>query len=232
MIREIIFPENVKIISLEEKIGVFEIFPLYPGYGHTIGNSLRRVLLSSIKGAAITTVKINDVLHEFSTITGVLEDVIDIVLSLKHVRVKYNGDEPIELDLYKRGEGEVLAKDIKCPAGVEIVNPNHKIATITKKDVELKMKLIVERGYGYVNSEENKISRVEPGVIVLDAIFSPIVNASYEVENFIYQKRTDYNLLRLSIETDGTINPLDALKEALNILINYYQKINEAFSKS
>jgi len=232
MIREIIFPENVKIISLEEKNGVFEIYPLYPGYGHTIGNSLRRVLLSSIKGSAITNVKINEVLHEFSSIPGVLEDVIDIILSLKHVRVKYNGDDPIELELYKKGEGEVLAKDIKCPLGVEIANPHHKIATITKKDTELNIKLKVERGYGYVSAEENKSSRVEPGVIVLDAIFTPIVNVSYEVENFIYQKRTDYNLLRLSIETDGTINPLDALKEALNILINYYQKINEAFSKS
>lgn len=232
MVKEIIIPDNFKIISLEKNKGIFEISPLYPGYGATIGNSLRRVLLSSIKGSAITTVHIDKVLHEFSTIPGVLEDTLDIILSLKHIRVKYLGEEPVELELYKKGEGEVFAGDIKCPVGIEIINKNQLIATLTSKDAELKMKLIVERGYGYSPAEERENERVEPGTLVLDAIFSPITNVVYEVENIVYKKRADYNLLRLIIETDGTIDPVNALREALGILIKHFSSINEAFSQN
>lgn len=232
MIKELIFPESIKLVASEENKGVFEISPLYPGYGVTIGNALRRVLLSSIKGSAITTVSIEGVLHEFSTIPGVLEDVIDIILALKQIRIKYEGEEPVEMELEKSGEGEVFAGDIKTPFGVEIVNPNLKICTITNKDTTLKMKFIVEKGYGYSPAEERTKERVEPGTIVLDAIFSPIVNVSYEVENIVYKGRADYNLLRLTIETDGTIKPEEALLEAADILIKHFSIINEAFKQS
>ena len=232
MIKEIIIPDNFKIISLEKNKGIFEIYPLYPGYGITIGNALRRVLLSSIKGSAITTVHIEGALHEFSTLPGVLEDVLDIILRLKHVRVKYSGDNSVELELNKKGEGEVFARDIRCPVGVEITNKDHLIATLTSKEAELKMKLTVERGYGYSSAEEREKDRVEPGTLVLDAIFSPITNVVYEVENIVYKERTDYNLLRLVIETDETIEPVEALREGLNILIKHFLTINEAFSQN
>ncbi len=232
MIKEIIIPDNFKIVSLEKNKGIFEIYPLYPGYGITIGNSLRRVLLSSIKGSAITTVHIDGVLHEFSTLPGVLEDVLDIILRIKHIRVKYLGDDSVELELNKKGEGEVFASDIKCPVGVEIVNKDHLIATLTSKDAELKMKLIVERGCGYSPAEEREKERVEPGTLVLDAIFSPITNVTYEVENIVYKERADYNLLRLVIETDGSIDPVDALKEATGVLIKHFSVINEAFGQN
>jgi DNA-directed RNA polymerase subunit alpha len=232
MIKELVLPAKPKLVFSEKNKATFEIAPLYPGYGITIGNALRRVLLSSIKGSAITIVHIENVLHEFSTIPGVLEDVLDILLALKKVRVKYEGEEPIELELYKKGEGPIYAGDIKCPAGVEIVNPDLKIATITSNDTEVKMTLIVERGYGFSSAEEREKDRVEPGTIVLDAIFSPIVNVNYEVENIVYKERADYNLLRITIETDGTITPEKALKEASEILIKHFEIINEAFSES
>lgn len=228
MIKELIFPESVKLVASEKNKGIFEISPLYPGYGVTLGNALRRVLLSSIKGSAITVVHFENVSHEFSTIPGVLEDVIDIILTLKQVRIKYEGEDKIELELEKAGETEVYAGDIKTPAGVEIANPDLKICTLVNKDSKIKAILTVERGYGYSPAEERSKERVEPGTIVLDAIFSPIVNVSYEVENIVYKGRADYNLLRLSIETDGTIKPEEALSEASDILIKHFSIINEA----
>ncbi|MFH7882610.1 MAG: DNA-directed RNA polymerase subunit alpha [Candidatus Aenigmatarchaeota archaeon] len=229
MIKELIFPESIKLVASEKNKAVFEISPLYPGYGVTIGNALRRVLLSSIKGTAITTVHIEGVLHEFSTIPGILEDVIDILLNLKQVRIKYFGEDPVEMVIEKAGEGEVFAGDIKAPAGVEVVNPELKICTITNKDTTFKATLIATRGYGYSPAEERTKERVEPGTIVLDAIFSPVVNVSYEVENIVYKGRADYNLLRLTIETDGSISPQEALLEASEILIKHFSLINEAF---
>ena len=228
MVKELVYPDSIKLVASEKNKAIFEISPLYPGYGITIGNALRRVLLSSIKGAAITTVKIEGILHEFSTIPGVLEDVVDILLNLKQVRIKYNGEEPIELQIEKNGEGEVFAGDIKTPGQVEIVNPDLKICTITDKNASFKAILTVEKGYGYSPSEERTKERVEPGVIAIDAIFSPITNVSYEVENIVYKGRADYNLLRFTIETDGTITPEEALKEACEILINHFSEINEA----
>ncbi len=228
MIKELIFPESIKLVASEKNKSVFEISPLYPGYGVTLGNALRRVLLSSIRGSAITLVHFENVPHEFSTIPGVLEDVIDIILALKQVRVKYDGEDKVELELEKSGETEVYAGDIKVPAGIEIANPELKICTLVDKDAKIKANLIVERGYGYSPAEERARERVEPGTIVLDAIFSPIVNVSYEVENIVYKGRADYNLLRLTIETDGTIKPEEALNEATDILIKHFSIINEA----
>lgn len=227
MVNDLIFPNKPKLVSSEKNKAIFDISPLYPGYGVTIGNALRRVLLSSIQGAAITVVHIENVLHEFSTIPGVLEDVLDITLNLKQVRIKYEGLEPIELELEKSGIGEVYAKDIKCPIGVEIVNGDQLIATITSKDTKLKMKMIVEKGYGYSSAESRIKERVEPGTIYLDAIFSPIINVGYTVENIVYKERTDFNLLRLSIETDGTITPEEALQKACEILIDHFKIVKE-----
>ncbi len=218
MINDLVLAEKPKLVFFEANKGVFEIAPLSPGYGVTLGNALRRVLLSSLVGAAITKVKIEGVLHEFSTIPGVLEDVLDIVFNLKKVRIKMDIDGPAELFLEAKGKKEVRAKDIQTPAGVTIVNPNHLIATLTSEKATLKMNLVVEKGRGYSSVEERTKEKVVAGEIILDAIFSPVINAVYEIENIRYKERTDYDLLRLTIETDGTKTPEEALKEAVLIL--------------
>jgi DNA-directed RNA polymerase subunit alpha len=218
MINDLILPEKPRLVFSEGNKAIFEISPLYPGYGVTLGNALRRVLLSSLVGAAITSVKIENVLHEFSTISGVLEDVLDITFNLKKIRVKTSVDDPIELRLEAKGKKEVKAGDIKKVAGVEIVNPELKIATLTSNNAELKMTLTLQKGRGYSPAEERIKGKVVAGEIVLDAIFSPVVNVVYEIENIRYQERTDYNLLKLMIETDGTKTPEEALKEAVEIL--------------
>ncbi len=222
IINDLILPEKPKLVLAEANKAVFEIKPLYPGYGVTLGNALRRVLLSSLVGAAITRVKINNVLHEFSTLPGVFEDILDIALNLKKVRIKMDIEGPVELSLEAKGKREVKAKDIKTIAGVQIVNPDHHLATLTSDKAELIMNLIVEKGRGYSPAEERTKEKLMPGEMVLDAIFSPVVNAVYEVENIRYQERTDYNLLRLTIETDGTKTPEEALEEATKILIEQF----------
>lgn len=221
IINELIFPEKPKLILSEGSRAVFEIKPLYPGYGVTLGNALRRVLLSSLVGAAITRVRIEDVPHEFTTIPGVYEDVLDILLNLKRVRFKMEQENPVELSLEVQGKRLVKAEDIKLIPGVEIVNPEHHLATLTLDSARLKMKLIVEKGRGYVLAENLTREKLISGEIVLDANFSPVVNVSYEIENIRYLERTDFNLLRLSIETDGTKTPEEALNEAIEILIKY-----------
>ena len=218
MINDLILPEKPKLVLADGNKAVFEISPLYPGYGVTLGNALRRVLFSSLVGAAITSVKIENVLHEFSTIPGVLEDVLDITFNLKRVRIKMDIEGPVELKLEAKGKKEVRAGDIKKVAGIEIVNPDLLIATLTSSQAELKMTLIVEKGRGYSPAEERMKGKVVAGEIILDAIFSPVINAIYEIENIRYAERTDYNLLRLTIETDGTKKPEEAFEEAIKIL--------------
>ncbi|MER3407105.1 MAG: DNA-directed RNA polymerase subunit alpha [Patescibacteria group bacterium] len=225
IINDLILPDKPKLILSEKNKAIFEIKPLYPGYGVTLGNALRRVLLSSLLGAAIVKVRIENVLHEFSTIPGVYEDVLDILLNLKKVRLKMQIEEPVELTLETQGKKEIKAKDINTPAGVEIVNPDHHIATLTDDNASLKMVLVAEKGRGYVLSEELTKEKLIAGEIVLDANFSPVINVSYEVENIRYLERTDYNLLRLVIETDGTKTPQEALEEALDILIKQFQSL-------
>jgi len=218
MINDLILPEKPKLVFSERNKAVFEISPLYPGYGVTLGNALRRVLLSSLVGAAITSVKIENVLHEFSTIPGVLEDVLDITFNIKKIRAKMEIDDPVELYLEAKGKKEVKAGDIKKVAGVEIINPDLTIATLTSNNAQLKMTMILQKGRGYSPAEERMKERVVAGEIILDAVFSPVLNAAYEVENIRYKERTDYNLLRLTIETDGTKSPEEAFKEAVQIL--------------
>lgn len=217
-------PAKPKIVSEEEFSGMYEIDGLYPGYGHTLGNSLRRIILSSLPGAAITLVKIDGVAHEFSTIDGVKEDVITLLLNLKKVRIQMHTDEPQTLTLKAKGPKAVTAADIDTPSQVEILNPDQHIADVTGK-VELSIELTVERGLGYVPKDVIQQDKIDIGTISLDAVFSPIRRVNYEVENMRVGDRTDFNRLRMFIETDGTLTPREALEQAIEIMIHQLKAI-------
>lgn len=225
-------PSKPKITSEDGNRAVIEIEGLYPGYGQTIGNGLRRVLLSSLPGAAITTVKIEKVGHEFSTIEGVKEDVVDILLNLKQVRFRLHGEGPFTMHLSLKGERAAHAEDFKASSQVEIVNPKQRIATLTSKKSELEIEATVERGLGYVPVEARSKDKVEVGMIALDSIFSPIRHINYEVENMRVGDRTDYNRIRLHIETDGSIVPQDAFHQAAQILVDQFRALAEGFAKT
>src|SRR5271166_5091145 len=206
--------------SAEQNRGTFTIEPLDRGFGYTFGNSLRRVLLSSLAGAAVTSVRIEGVSHEFSTIKGVKEDVTDIVLNLKGIVCRMHSDATeIEAPLVVTGPGEITAKDIDLPSGVEILNPDAHIATLEKK-TKLEVYLTIGRGRGYRPAEENKSPDQPIGVIPIDSIFSPVRRVAYSVEQARVGQRTDYDKLTLDIETDGSIDPHAALREAAEILIS------------
>lgn len=221
----VLLPSKPRIIHEEGFSGTYEIDGLYPGYGHTLGNSLRRIILSSLPGAAITKVKIDGVSHEFSAIDGVKEDVITILLNLKRVRIKMLTEEPQTLTLKVKGLKEVKAGDIEAPGQVEILNGDLHIATITDKNTELNIEITVERGLGYVSKEVLEKDRVDIGTITLDAIFTPIRRVNYEVENMRVGDRTDFNRLKFVIETDGTIMPNEALQKSIEIMISQLKSI-------
>jgi DNA-directed RNA polymerase subunit alpha len=203
----------------DDKHGTFTIEPLDKGFGYTFGNSLRRVLLSSLSGAAIKSVRIEGVAHEFSTIPGVKEDVTDIVLNLKDIVVRMHTDaDEVEAPLVATGPGDVKAKDIDLPAGVEILNPDAQIATLEKR-TKLELYLTIGRGRGYTPAEENKSEDQPIGVIPIDSIFSPIRRAAYNVDTARVGQRTDFDKLTLEVETDGSIEPGSALRDAAEILI-------------
>ena len=204
-------PQKPHVIRDEGNRAVIEIEGLYPGYGHTIGNSMRRILLSSLKGSVITLVKIDGVGHEFSTIEGVMEDVTDLTLNLKQMRFRLHEDGPFTITLSATGEQEVTGKDFKMPSQVELVSPDLHIATITDKKTELEIEITLEKGVGYEPKAQRKMKKSEIGSIILDAIFTPIRRVNYEVENMRVGDRTDFNRLKLFIETDGTILPREAL---------------------
>jgi DNA-directed RNA polymerase subunit alpha len=205
--------------SVEEQRGTFTIEPLDRGFGYTFGNSLRRVLLSSLRGAAVTSVRIEGVAHEFSTIQGVTEDVTDIVLNLKGIVCRMHSDATeVEAPLVVTGPGDITAKDIDLPAGVEILNPDAHIATLEKK-TKLEMYLTIGQGRGYRPAEDNKTPDQPIGVIPIDSIFSPVRRVAYAVDQARVGQRTDYDSLELDIETDGSIDPQAALREAAEILI-------------
>lgn len=225
MTYDVILPSKPKIVREEGMSGVYEIDGLYPGYGHTLGNSLRRIILSSLPGAAITKVKISGVEHEFSAINGVKEDVITILLNLKKLRIRLTGDEPVVLTLKVKGAKEVSAKDIDAPGQAEILNPELHIASLTDKSSDLEIEMTAEKGLGYVAKEILQKDRVEIGAITLDAAFTPIRKANYEVENMRVGDRTDFNRIRLSIETDGTITPREALEESIKTMIHQLKAI-------
>ena len=221
----IVLPSKPRIVSEVDFRGTYEIDGLYPGYGHTLGNSLRRIILSSLQGSAVTAVKISGVPHEFSVIPNIKEDVIRILLNLKEVHFNVVSNETQLLTLKAKGVKVVTAGDIKITGGVEILNPDLVIATLTDKNAELDMEITVEKGLGFVSKEVLQKNRVDIGQITLDAIFTPIKRVSYEVENMRVGDKTDFNRLKIFIETNGTITPKEALEKSIEIMINQLKAI-------
>lgn len=216
---------NPALASIDEHSATsatFDIEPLHAGYGNTLGNSIRRVLLSSIRGAAIVAFRVEGATHEFTTVAGVKEDVVDIMLNLKNVKVKVHTDEPIELRLEKKGAGPVTAGDIKLSADVEIANPEQVIATIDDPKKTLIIDFVVEAGRGYRTIEESSSARVHSDMIALDAIFSPVLRVRYKVDPTRVGQDTNLDKLRLTVDTDGTVSPKEAFEEAAAILVNQY----------
>ena len=218
-------PSKPRVVSEEEFAGAYEIDGLYPGYGHTLGNSLRRIILSSLPGAAITSVKIDGVPHEFSSLPGLKEDVITLLLNLKKVRLKLLTDAPQTLSLEVKGVKSVTAADIKAPGQVEILNPEQPIAELTDKSARLSVEIQAERGLGFVPKEALQKEKMDIGAIGLDAIFTPVRRVNYEVENMRVGDRTDFNRLKIFIETDGTITPREALERSIETMINQLKSI-------
>lgn len=225
VMQRISLPQKPKYTALAENHGKFEILGCYPGYGTTLGNALRRVLLSSLEGAAIKSVKIKGVAHEFSTIPGVLEDVVQIILNLKKVRFKMHSEEPVRLTLKSKGEGEVTAKGFKVSSDVEVVTPDQLIATVTDKKTELEIEVEVEKGLGYVPVEQQERDQKEIGVIAVDAIYTPIRRVNYEIENMRVGKRTDFDKITLEIVTDGSMSPEEALEKSTQILVEQFSSL-------
>lgn len=223
--KKVALPSKPRIVSEEDNRGVYEIDGLYPGYGHTLGNSLRRIILSSLAGAAITRVKIDGVAHEFSTIQHVKEEVITILLNLKRIRFAMHSEEPLVMQLSVSGQKDATAGDIVAPSQIEILNPEQPIASVTHKSGSLSIEMTVEHGLGYVPREVHTKEKVEVGTIALDAVFTPVRRANYEVENMRVGDRTDYNRLRLSIETDGTITPHEALEQSIETMLHQLKAI-------
>ncbi len=218
-------PTSIKTKNISNNNSVFEIESLYPGYGVTLGNAIRRVLLSSLSGAAVTEVKIKDAPHEFATLKGVKEDVLHILMNIKQLRFKIFTEDPQTATLVVKGEKEVTGKDFELPADLKLANPDLHIATLTDKSAQLEIEIKVEKGMGYV-FEDKEIKR-SVGVIGMDAIFTPIKKVNYVVENMRVGKRTDFDKLSLEVETDGTITPKEALSQSLDILVSQFQYILE-----
>ena len=224
MLHPIQLPE-LKTVREDGNKATFAIEPLYSGYGMTLGNSLRRVILSSLGGAAVTAVKIDSVAHEFSTVDGVKEDVVELILNLKKVRFRVFSDEPQFLMLTASGKGTVTAGDIKTTSEVEIVNPDQVIATLDNAKVKLGMEIKVEKGRGYVPVEHREGEKLEVGMIAVDALYSPVQRVRYNVENTRVGQVTDLDRLVLEVETDGTITPHDAVRQAAEILVEHFQVV-------
>jgi DNA-directed RNA polymerase subunit alpha len=221
---KIIMPSKPRVILEEGNKGVFEIDGLSPGYGHTLGNSLRRIILSSLPGASITSIKIDGVNHEFQTLDGIKEDVIVMILNLKKTRFKMISDEPQVVTLSIKGPKEVTAKDIKTGGQVEILNPELHIVEVTGK-VNLNIEMRIEKGLGFISKEVFQKEKVDVGTIAVDAIFSPVRRVSYEVENMRVGDKTNHNRLRILIETDGTLTSREALSRSIEIMINQLKAI-------
>ena len=229
------FPKPPKILEKKDNWARFSIEALYPGYGITIGNSLRRVLLSSLSGSAITQVKIKGVSHEFSTIPGVLEDVISIMMNLRQMRFRMYGDDSQKAVLRVKGlpsgkrEREIIGSDFDLPSQLELVNGSCHIATLTDKKAELEIEILVERGVGYQSSEQfKKRKKPEVGSLPIDAIFTPIRKVNYKIENMRVGDRTDFDKLYLEITTDGTITPSEAFYRVSDILVKHFEIFSES----
>ncbi len=226
--KNISFPKPIKLIDKKENSAVIEINDCYPGYGVTLANALRRVMLSGLPGAAITSVKIKNAPHEFSTIEGVKEDIVEIILNLKQLRFKLYGDEPVKAKLSAKGEKEATAGNIETKGRAEIINKDAHIATLTRKNAELDMELTIEKGLGYAPVEQRDRNKKEIGVIAIDAIFSPIRKVGYEIENVRVGQRTDYNKIIFEIETDGSIESEEALRQAAQMLIEQFAAVKSS----
>jgi len=220
-------PEQVKVIAKDGNKATFEIGPLMPGYGATIANPLRRVLLSSLEGTAVSAIKIKGVEHEFSSMEGVLEDLIEVILNVKKIRLLLHTDGPVKLNIDVKGEREVTAADIKSNPDVEVINPEQHIATITDKKTEFSMELDVEKGTGYIPSEQRQKEKLPIGVIAIDAAFSPVRMVNFKIEDVRVGQRIDFNKITMDIETDGSIQPEAALKSASEILIDHFKTVSE-----
>lgn len=220
---------KIQLVQAAENYGRFKIEPLDPGYGHTLGNALRRVLLSSIPGSAITKIKIDGVYHEFSTVPSVKEDVTEVVLNVKGIRLRSYAERPVKVLLTKQGSGVVRASDIDTPSNVELVNPNHYICTLDSDDAHLEIEMTVERGKGYMAADARDALPI--GEIPVDAIFTPVPKVNYVVENMRIGQATDYDRLLIEIWTDGTIKAGDALSHAAQVLVQYSQTIAD-FNRS
>lgn len=219
-------PALSNIEEISSTAATFAVEPLHAGYGNTLGNSLRRVLLSSIEGAAVVAFKIEGASHEFSTVAGIKEDVVDIMLNIKNIRLKVHSDEPIELRLEKKGSGAITAADIKTTADVEVVNPEQVIATVDDPKKSTVIDFVVESGRGYRTIEESSVRRVHSDMIAVDAIFSPVIRVRYKVDSTRVGHETNLDKLLLTVETDGSLSPREAFEEAAAILVNQYTALS------
>ncbi len=221
---ETLLPNKIELTAgSRENEAVLTVEPLTQGYGVTVGNALRRVLLSSLEGSAVTAVKIKNVPHEFTSIPGVREDILEITLNLKLLRIRITGDEPVRMTLKAKGEKEVTAEDIDAPSSVEIMNPDLHIVDLTEKGSELEMEIFAKKGKGFIPTEEQDRKDREIGMIAIDALFSPIRNVGLKVEAVRVGEITNYDRLILTVESDGTVNPRDAIMDATKILLDHFQ---------
>lgn len=223
MLIDINLPELKETSTGATNIATFTVEPLHPGYGMTLGNSIRRVLLSSLAGAAVTGVKIEGASHEFSTLKGVREDMIEVILNLKQLRVRYSGDEPVHVTLSKTGAGAVTAADIKATSDVEVVNKDLVIANLEGAKTKFEVEIRIEQGRGYVPVENRAGEKLPVGMIAIDALYTPIKRVRYSVENTRVGQMTDLDKLVLEVETDGTVTPRDAVSQAAEILVGHFQ---------
>lgn len=223
-------PALARVDEASATSATFVIEPLHSGYGNTLGNSLRRVLLSSIRGGAIVAFRIEGASHEFTTVKGVKEDVVDIMLNLKGVIVNVHSDEPVELRLEKKGAGEVKAGDIKASADVEVINPEHVICTIDDPKTSLVIDLVADSGRGYLAIEDSSVSRIHSDMIALDAAFSPVTRCRFKVEGTRVGQETNLDKLEVTVETNGLLTPREAFEEAAAILVNQYTALAGATS--
>ena len=230
---DILLPSKIEIIPGErDNESVLTMEPFFHGYGHTVGNALRRVLLSSLQGAAVTAVKIKGGSHEFQALPNVKEDVLEIILNLKQLRLKVFSDEPVKLTLHAKGEKKVTGKDIAPNSDVEVANPNLHIATLTDKSAELEMEITVAKGRGYVPTEERGKDRGALGTIAIDALYSPIRSVGYRVEDVRVGQITNFDKLMLTIETDGTVDADEAVRSSAKILIDHFALLAAATAEA
>jgi len=227
---EIKLPSQIESKKIEDNYSQIVIASCYPGYGTTLGNALRRILLSSLPGAAATAVKIKGVNHEFSTISNVKEDVIEIILNIKQLNFEVFSDEPVELFLKVKGKKSVTAKDFDKNSEVKIINSAQKIATLTGKDSELDMKIIVQKGRGYVPVEAREKEKLDVGYIAIDAVYTPVKNVNFKIEHVRVEQMTNYDKLILDVKTDGTITPEEAVVTAADILVDHFSLIKDSFT--